>query len=311
MTDAPVPDVPTELEENAYVRAVISAGNRSRNYIYFILILLVLTFTSIRNNYAPDWSAVRVGAYQDLYHCLQADDLQSKDCDELRTRAQRASLDISPGAKFESEDGGRELDLAGKMAEKLDLRIVGKLGRDPDFKQKNDLTLKEIALKIKSFVKKDIETYTIPIPLLGSHVDINDLWLVSGVVMLFLLYFLRASQEQEHRNISYILTLPDRKELGRRVVLNQVLTALTLHSHRFVRFVQFCIWLTPTFLYAWLLYLDSTTIDVGYILLPHNSSTLVEISAEFVVVLLVLYMNLRCFVSHRNVQGLIAQLETL
>jgi hypothetical protein len=150
VTDTPVPDVTPDPEGNTYVDAVISAGNRSRNYIYFILILIVLTFTSIRNNYAPDWMAVRVGAYQDLYHCLRADDVKSGDCDELRKRAQRTGLDVSSSASFKADDG-RELDLAGEMAHKMDLRIVGKLG-DPDFKKNNYITLEEIKLKISSFI---------------------------------------------------------------------------------------------------------------------------------------------------------------
>jgi hypothetical protein len=126
--------------------------------------------------------------------------------------------------------------------------------------------------------------------------------------MLFLLYFLRASQEQEYRNLLYIFD--NRRDRGHRVVLNQVLSVLTLHSNPFVRFLQACVWLTPTFLYAYLFYLDARTIEVGYILLEHNSSTIVQLWLEFVAVALMLYINLKCFVSHRGIQSLIAQLET-
>jgi hypothetical protein len=55
--------------------------------------------------------------------------------------------------------------------------------------------LERIKFKIDAFEKRDIEFYTISIPLLGSFIDVNDLWLVSGVVMLFLLYLLGASLE--------------------------------------------------------------------------------------------------------------------
>lgn len=161
--------------------------------------------------------------------------------------------------------------------------------------------LERIKFKIDAFEKRDIEFYTISIPLLGSFIDVNDLWLVSGVVMLFLLYLLGASLEQEHPNIAYILE--NKKSYVNLIAMNQVLSVLTIGVSRFVKAVEIFFWLTPTFLYLYLLYEDLTDFKVGLIYLPKYHTVIIAI-VETTIVLLVAYLNVRCLRWHLRVRDL-------
>src|SRR3954463_7629279 len=160
---------------------------------------------------------------------------------------------------------------------------------------------------MKKFLEKDIETYIIKIPLLGSTVDINDLWLVSGVVMFFLLYFLKASMVQECLNIKYIID--HKPELGNLVVLNQVVTISAAHENPLLKAFQRWIALSPTFLYLYLFYKDFDTRQVGYFLLDgwffNDGQTLIE----GVTIALVVYMNFGCLYHHLRIQRMISGLR--
>jgi len=146
------------IDGKLYIDALVKAGERSRAYIYFILILVVLTFTSIRNGYSPDWMNTRMRTYQDLYRCLKANDLNKPECISFKEGAERAFGDSS--------------DIAGAMWKEFHIQVNGKFG-DPDFVKNNEAVMDEIKTKMQSFTDKEVETYTITIPLLGSYVDVK------------------------------------------------------------------------------------------------------------------------------------------
>src|SRR5258708_985774 len=127
----PLGSDPGAHDHKSYVDAVISAGQRSRAIIYFVLILVVLTLTSIRNSYSPDWMTARVSAYQDLYLCFKVHDLPNRDCNGLRERAQRAGL---------AESG---TDFAAKTGKILGLEVRGGFA-DKDFLEQNKFMLQQV-----------------------------------------------------------------------------------------------------------------------------------------------------------------------
>jgi hypothetical protein len=114
-------DIP---DGKTYIAAVIAAGDRSLRIIYFILILVVLTFTSIKNNYYPDWMSARFKANQDLYSCLRANDIKSDDCVGLRKRADRAHLVEKTGEQSRYK--------ITELAEAIGYSLRGEFGT-PDF----------------------------------------------------------------------------------------------------------------------------------------------------------------------------------
>lgn len=300
MTNHPLDDVETmaahseSADHKGYLEAVVSAGQRSRAIVYFVLILLVLTGTTMRNSYSPDWMAVRAEAYQDMLRCLKVHDVAHPDCRALVTRVGRAGFATTNNELAKS---------IGKIAPEIKIR--GDFS-DSNFEELNKLVIDEVELKMKKFFEKDIETYIIKIPLLGSTVDINDLWLVSGVVMFFLLYFLKASLVQERLNIKYIID--NKPELGKLIVLNQVVT-VSAHTNPVVKVFQLCVALAPTFLYLYLFYMDATTREIGYFLLDgwyfNDGQTWVEAAT----IALVVYMNFGCLYHYLRVQEMISALR--
>jgi len=134
----------------------------------------------------------------------------------------------------------------------------------------------------------------------------NDRWIVSGVMMFFLLYFLKASTQQEKRNVQYIQKrLPHLCEL---LELNQVLSILEARSNPLVKCLYGIIWPMPTLLYAYLLYLDIDSRKVGYIFVG-VPATEIQLSLEGIVVLLVVYMNVSCLRIHLELRKLIADID--
>ena len=83
------PDVP---DGKSYVDAAIAAGGRSRTIIYFIVTLVVLTFTSIRNQYDPDWMTSRAEMHQELHTCLTKGNPQHPDCQEILRRMDESDV---------------------------------------------------------------------------------------------------------------------------------------------------------------------------------------------------------------------------
>src|SRR5580700_1389733 len=106
-----MPDVP---DGKSYVDAAVAAGQRSRALIYFILILVVLTFASLRNSYSPNWTEQEYLTYQDILDCyansrcnkwddrLVAAGLMSSDANEQQRMAARHKVDQSFDEDFES-----------------------------------------------------------------------------------------------------------------------------------------------------------------------------------------------------------------
>lgn len=276
----PVGDGP---DGRAYVDAVAAASDRSRTIIYFILILMVLTFTSIRNNYYPDWMSARSGAHQDLHRCLLANDLGHRDCKAMSERLARTGYTITGTAKD------------------LGFELTGTPG-DENFVEANKYAISRLQFKIDAFEKKDIDLYTITIPLLGSFVDINDIWLISGVVMLFLLYLLRANLDQEYRNILYIFN--NKQSYADLVGMTQVLSVMTLDSNLLTRIVHGLVWMMPTILYVYLLALDLNSYKIGLIYLP-TSLTIGAILPEVITVILVGIFNVLSLLSHLRVRELL------
>jgi hypothetical protein len=195
--------------------------------------------------------------------------------------------------------------IAGLMVEEVGPKLIGKLG-DVDFRKNNKLAIDTINSSIATFAKQDSDTYVVKIPLIGSYVDVNDLWVVSGIVLFFLLYFLKASLEQEYRNVDYILN--NKSHLAKLVKLNQVVSTLGQHPNHLVaifrKSFQVIIWLIPTYLYAYLLITDLSTASVGYVLLPART-IFIQSAAEIVTVALVIWMNISSLVSHLRLQSLI------
>jgi hypothetical protein len=271
-----------------YLDTVTSAGYRSRAIISVVLLLLVFTLTSLRNNYDPAWNYTLIQVYEDLRDCLVQKTFDDPKCTPLKERIEQFE-----GRPAQTED-------VINFAENVEIELTGKYG-DPNFLTLNETKIKEIESRYNALIAKDATSDAISIPFFGSIVDYNDLWLVSGVIMIFLLSALYLSLEQERRNAKYIF---DRKHsYWDLVVMNQVLWVR--RPRLFAKILLSVVWLMPTFLYLYLFYSDLDTYDLSVITIGRSRSNL-EYFLEGATVALVVYTNLICLLSLHRLRRLIA-----
>ncbi|MBV8753112.1 MAG: hypothetical protein JO328_09645 [Hyphomicrobiales bacterium] len=290
----PATDAPTGA---MYISAVAAAGDRSLRVIYFIVILAILTFTSIKNNYVPGWMTVRAQSQQELYKCLKTNDINSSDCNDLKPRLKESGY---------YDEKTKNYDII-EFAKSGYWTLAGKFG-SAEFPDKNRFIIDQIKKRATLYANKVVDAFTITIPLFGASIDINDLWLISGLMMVFLLYLLRASLEQEYRNILYVKD--HKKYFMDLIIMTQILSVLSFKLSPRFRRLEYVIWLTPTFLYVCLLYSDWSTLSAGEVLVGWYGQ-LYSTLPEFLVVVMVGYFNIRCFRSHEKIRDLIGPiLET-
>ncbi|HUC61404.1 MAG TPA: hypothetical protein VMF53_05565 [Alphaproteobacteria bacterium] len=293
----------------SYVEAVVAAGKRSRGIVYFILIILLLTITCIRNTYNPDWFSVTIDLYQDLFGCLDSNDRSEHYCKDLEARAARyneifpidAGHDVSLLDAFVEIIFEQDMPKSGVLAGQPALR--GKIG-DPSFKRDNYLKIAQAKSRLDEYIKRDLAEEIIPIPLVGSWINVNDLWMVGGAVMAFLLFLLKASLTQEYRNLHYIRSnLPAYMDLA---IMSQDISALTLNVGRFYGVTRAFIMFLPSMVYSWLVYWDFRTYQIPYMVVSTRETNF-EYALESLMLLVVLWLNLTCYRSQSRLHNLVRE----
>jgi hypothetical protein len=293
---------PDRPDGKSYVDAVTAAGQRSRTLIYFILILTVLTFATERNDYAPDWLQQRYQTLEAVYACHLLND-----CADLEKRLVKAGK----LRKNSSDDEKRKASQIAAGILEIDLEKLGQPAKlaapaasaAPAGADIDNWRRREFSLEIETMIKKDTDNDTITLPVLGSSIDINDLWIVSGGMMFFLLYFLRASQKQEERNIRYIQARKN-DEFDDLVAMNQVLSPHSLDVGLFGKTLEWGFGLLPSFLYLYLAAVDLVTLDISFLYVG-RTETFVENAIELLLVGAVVYNNIHCLVNQQNIRELI------
>jgi hypothetical protein len=296
---------PDRPDGKSYVDAVTAAGQRSRTLIYFILILTVLTFATERNDYAPDWIQQRYQTREQIYACY----IHNECTAALDKRLINAGL---MPEKHSDDERRTALQSAAKTLE-IDLESLRPAKRDthpaspaessaPTGTDVDNWNRREFTLNIEAMIKKDTDNDTITLPVLGSSIDINDLWIVTGGMMFFLLYFLRTSQKQEERNIRYIRA--HKSEFDELVAMYQVLSPHSLDVGPFGKSVEWGFGLLPSFLYLYLAYVDLTSLDISFLYVG-PTETFAENAIELLLVGAVVYNNVQCLLNQQNIRELI------
>jgi hypothetical protein len=294
---------PDSPDGKSYVDAVTAAGQRSRTLIYFILILTVLTFATVRNSYEPDWVGQRYQTREQMYACY----FRNECPDALDKRLVKAGLmpehpsDVQRRTALKGAAKILDIDLESLRPAKRDANpsppAESSAPADVD-----NWNRREFTLMIEAMIKREADNDTITLPLLGSSIDINDLWIVSGGMMFFLLYFLRTSQKQEERNIRYIQARTN--EFDDLVAMNQVLSPHSLDVGLLGKILEWGFGLLPSFLYLYLAYEDWSTIDVSTLYVG-RTETFWEYAIELLLVGVVIYNNVRCLMNQQNIRNLI------
>jgi hypothetical protein len=262
----------------SYVDAVVAAGQRSRTIISIIIVLMVLTFTSLRINYEPAWTYLQIQLYEDLYDCLKQNNLADDRCTPVRIR-----ISDMEGRVAQADD-------ITEFAGNVDIKLRGQFGTD-QFTTLNATKINELDARIKALVEKDTTGAVISIPVLGSQIDFNDLWIVSGGVMLCLLYMLYASIEQERRNVEFIAS--EKKQYLTLMFMNLVLPSPQMQENAASTFIKRLAWLSPSLLYIYFFWADLYYYYFSFVLLGRQRSV-IEYCVETIFVLFGIYYNILC-----------------
>jgi hypothetical protein len=164
---------PPEVSEDfkLYLDAVTAASLRTRSTLYVLVAIVVLTLTAYRNTFYPDWLDSRLAHLQLASACLEKGEPFTSNCQE--------SINYSKGFLF-----------TGRTDELLS---------GTEFKR-------ELTEQITAFVRQRTDALSLRLPFFGVVIDINDLGLVTGIFLAFVLYVLHAGLYREVDNLDRSMT---------------------------------------------------------------------------------------------------------
>jgi len=190
---------PADTEFKLYLDAVNSASQRTRSTIYVLVAIGVLTLTAYRNTSKPDWVDSRLAQLQLASACVEKGGPFTNECS--------AAIDYSRGFLF-----------SGRSHELL-------LGDGEEFKN-------ELKEQIRAFIKIRTDALSLRLPFFGVVIDMNDLGLITGVFLSFVLYVLQEGLHREVDNLNRskkkaaeATTLQKRKERLELLLMTQVLAS--------------------------------------------------------------------------------------
>ncbi len=190
---------PADTEFKLYLDAVSSASQRTRSTIYVLVAIGVLTLTAYRNTSKPDWVDSRLAHLQLASACVERGELFTLDCS--------VAIDYSRSFLF-----------SGRSHEFL-------LADGKEFKD-------ELKQQIQAFIKIRTDALSLRLPFFGVVIDMNDLGLITGVFLSFVLYVFQAGLHREVDNLNRskkraaeATTFQKRKERLELLLMTQVLAS--------------------------------------------------------------------------------------
>jgi hypothetical protein len=161
----------------------------------------------------------------------------------------------------------------------------------------------ELQKRVDDLMRRELETHVVTVPILGISVDGNDLWLLSSLLMIFMLRILWACLEREFDNLrraSIRATDDVKREL---IIMSQLFATRLDHFHP-IPVLLFM----PVGINLYILYDDYVTFPVGRIL--RGLWPWVEALAfHIALTLLVGVLCLLCFLAARKIEKLPIGLE--
>jgi hypothetical protein len=193
-----------------YLDSVIKSGERTRNVWYLLVLVLLATFFSEWNTRDQNSSTVRFMEMMNALVCIS-------DTKHVLNSAAVAP----PLSDLSCEDGLKYAQLRHHFTKAFAL-----------IPSEVQLTVKQILQKrVEDFMRRELEAHVITVPILGITIDGNDLWIISTIIMIFLLRVLLASLEREMDNIGRAAKQasdPTEKEL---IVMSQLFASRLNHYH--------------------------------------------------------------------------------
>jgi len=154
-------------EFRPYLDAVTKSGDRTRTFIYILVIINFCILAAVLNGIAPDWNDVRLERLNKALDCLMT-----------------ASQDTTckPALEYANIRGFQYLT-------------------DTSNKPLTTEALRQLKKRIDHYQDKSVDENAFQIPLFNVLLDVNDLWVLSGLLNCYLMFFVVGCLEREYEDL--------------------------------------------------------------------------------------------------------------
>jgi hypothetical protein len=175
-----------DVDFKLYLDAVNTSTQRTRSTIYALIIAVLLLATAFRNTTTPDWMNSRLAKLQQASACLEDNDRERPECKD--------SIDYATDFVF-----------TGKPP------VGPHPDNEPFYMRELRTELKE---QINALIKQRTEFLTVHLPFFGVAIDMNDLELVGGWLLVAIVIVLSSGLGRDLDNLERARSRAGQKSTG-------------------------------------------------------------------------------------------------
>jgi hypothetical protein len=153
-----------------YLEIVSKSGDRTRLFVYVLILINFCILAAVLNSIAPAWDGKRATALNSALLCITV---------EYKLDGCNAAIDYAELRDFDFHPKGTASDVN---------------------LQKDELK-RQLKVTLDAYHKKDIDENAFNIPVFNVPLDVNDIWVLSGLFNCYLMYLLLVCFEREYYNL--------------------------------------------------------------------------------------------------------------
>jgi hypothetical protein len=166
--------------------------------------------------------------------------------------------------------------------------------------------------KATELVKSRLAAYKLHIPVFGDFLDVNDFWLISGLLIPFLLLILVAHLERQLANYRKAEAVCPNNTCRDLLIMSQVFVLPREDKARSIRVTQRILLITicfmPAILNLIIVWFDFT-LNKGYFLLLGSTGTYIEFALRVISLFAVTYLGYRCYFTAHALEALVSKIH--
>jgi hypothetical protein len=150
-----------------YLDAVIKSGDRTRNFIYVMVLINFCVLAATLNGVAPNWDDTRLDTLDIALNC---------------SISKRTDGACATALEYANTRGFHNLiDQSDSLT--------------------NQETVRQLRVRIDRYQQRDVDENSFNIPLFNVPLDVNDLWILSGLLNCYVMFFVVACLDREHEDL--------------------------------------------------------------------------------------------------------------
>jgi hypothetical protein len=270
-----VTGIEEELDFKPYLDAVNAGSSRTRSTVYVLVAMTVIILTGYRNTASPDWIDKRLEQFQIASACARQNN--PPDCNTVDPSMSAQCIDaVGYSRKFLFTDSKHPA-----------------LG--------NDEFCRELDDQINALIKVRTEALSIELPFFGMVIDVNDLGLISGIFLAFILTVLYVGVDREINNLGRAMERAKRAKTLKRhhESLELLLMTQVLAEKRGPTYGIHILLLAVVIIYGFVSWTDLDTSHVA-VLLQGRFMGLMETAFDAFFFLLVLFLSIMVWIKQRK-----------